>query len=131
MGDDRLDILRLCLTRRVRVRAYQRILDAFGGVAEAVRAPLARLAALRGIGQDTAAAIHVVRREDAEFELGRTEEMGARIVIFGEPGYPESLQNIYDPPLVLYVLGDLRPTEKSVAIVGARRATPYGRRMAE
>jgi DNA processing protein len=131
MNDDRLDIVRLNLTRRVGVRAYERLRQRFGGVAAALRAPLDELAAVRGVGRDTAAAIHVVRREEAEAEVERAQALGARLILFGENGYPPALANIHDPPLALYVLGELRPTEKTVAIVGARRATPYGRRVAE
>lgn len=131
MGEQRTDIVLLNLTRRVRVRAYQRLLDTFGSVAAALSAPLDRLASVRGIGRDTAAALHVVREEDARREIERAEELGAEILLWGDEAYPEALETIYDPPLVLYVLGDLRPTEKSVAIVGARRATPYGKRIAE
>ena len=45
-----------------------------------------------------------------------------------EPGYPERLRELADPPAVLHVAGDpaaLQPDE-SVAIVGARRGTAYG-----
>jgi DNA processing protein len=131
MPDDRLDILRLVLTRRVGLLAYRRMVDAFGSLSGALAAPLDRLAAVRGVGRDTAAAIHVVRREQAEIEEQRVERMGGRIVLVGDPDYPAALRNIHDPPLALYVLGEIRPAEKAVAIVGARRATPYGRRMAE
>lgn len=46
-------------------------------------------------------------------------------------GYPARLKEIYDPPPVLYVRGDLLPEdERSVAIVGTRGATVYGREVA-
>jgi DNA processing protein len=41
--------------------------------------------------------------------------------------YPESLRNIYDPPLVLYVKGSLSARDKNaVALVGSRQTTHYG-----
>ncbi|MFA5146150.1 MAG: DNA-processing protein DprA [Candidatus Omnitrophota bacterium] len=44
-----------------------------------------------------------------------------------DPEYPENLKNIYDPPKVLYVNGTLLPEDKlAVALVGSRRASPYG-----
>ena len=45
--------------------------------------------------------------------------------------YPEELKNIYDPPTVLYVRGSLMRGEARVAVVGSRRATPYGLETAE
>ncbi len=44
--------------------------------------------------------------------------------------YPEKLRNIYDIPYGFYYLGKLTDFRKSVAIVGARRCSAYGKRMA-
>lgn len=45
--------------------------------------------------------------------------------------YPEKLRYIYDSPLQLYVLGNNELlNQKGVAIVGARKATEYGKKMA-
>jgi DNA processing protein len=51
-----------------------------------------------------------------------------RVVHRGEPDYPDRLGRIHDPPLLLWVRGRLLPAEgeRSVAIVGARAATPLG-----
>ena len=48
-----------------------------------------------------------------------------------DDSYPTNLKTIFDPPPVLYYRGDLLATDSlSVGIVGARRATPYGREVA-
>lgn len=64
--------------------------------------------------------------------LQRADEMGARVVGLGMPGYPQVLEALHDPPPVLFLRGHPevlgRPT---VAVVGSRRATVYGRRSAE
>jgi DNA processing protein len=52
-----------------------------------------------------------------------------RIVALDDPDYPARLKQIHDPPARLYVNGQL-PSEPMIAIVGSRRATPYGRRSA-
>ena len=45
--------------------------------------------------------------------------------------YPEQLKNIYDPPLKIYVLGNQELLkQKSIAIVGTRKATEYGKKVA-
>lgn len=55
---------------------------------------------------------------------------GAVLRLGEDPGYPELLRSIPDPPPVLYVRGRLQPRAHALAIVGSRRPTPYGRRMA-
>ena len=44
----------------------------------------------------------------------------------GEPGYPEILENIAHPPQTLYGIGDPAALKPGVAIIGSRKATPYG-----
>ena len=45
--------------------------------------------------------------------------------------YPQKLQNIYNPPKKLYVLGNIQLLNKSsIAVVGARKATWYGKKVA-
>ena len=45
--------------------------------------------------------------------------------------YPQNLQNIYNPPKKLYVLGNIQLLNKSsIAVVGARKATWYGKKVA-
>mgnify|MGYP004509106481 FL=1 len=52
-------------------------------------------------------------------------------IIINSKEYPEKLKNIYNPPLKLYVLGNKQLlNQKSIAIVGARKATEYGKKMA-
>jgi DNA processing protein len=67
-------------------------------------------------------------RRRAEAEQARAAERGVRIVGLDEEDYPALLKRIYDPPPVLYVNGGLPGDEgaRSVALVGARQATPAG-----
>ena len=44
--------------------------------------------------------------------------------------YPKLLREIHDPPPILYVSGDLKPEERFFAIVGSRKASPYGLKVA-
>ncbi len=71
-------------------------------------------------------------RRAAEEEWARIAAMGATIVTFSCPEYPERLKEIYDPPPVLWVRGDARLlTRPSLAVVGTRHPSPYGTGMAE
>ncbi|MGB9792846.1 MAG: DNA-processing protein DprA, partial [Thermacetogeniaceae bacterium] len=54
-----------------------------------------------------------------------------KITMLGEQGYPKLLAEISDPPVLLYIKGCLPPPEMPlIALVGARKATPYGKIMA-
>jgi DNA processing protein len=59
--------------------------------------------------------------------LGR---LGAHTIGWSDPAYPTRLREIAEPPLALAVRGGFEPDEPAVAIVGARRAGEYGRRIA-
>ena len=53
---------------------------------------------------------------------------GERTVLArGGEGFPSALENVAQPPDRLYVVGDPFALQEGIAIVGARRATPYGR----
>lgn len=52
---------------------------------------------------------------------------GVRLLSIYDAGYPESLRRIADPPLVLYVKGELPQTPYALAVVGSRTCTQYGR----
>jgi len=82
---------------------------------------------------------HIVRKitesrseigPDAEIE--RLQEAGVVALRWDEPSYPARLKEIHDPPPILYCKGDLTDADEwSLAVVGTRRATPYGRQVAE
>jgi DNA processing protein len=74
----------------------------------------------------------VQSRAAAERELTALTRLGARLLCWGEPGYPETLANIEDAPPLLTVLGrEELLTAPIVAIVGARNASANGRRLAQ
>lgn len=57
---------------------------------------------------------------------------GASIVIMDEDAYPSSLLDIYDPPFLLFYYGTLPKKEDiCLAMIGSRRASAYGRQVAE
>ncbi|NLM26591.1 MAG: DNA-protecting protein DprA [Clostridiaceae bacterium] len=48
------------------------------------------------------------------------------VITLEDNTYPELLKNIADPPVCLYVRGDIRRDEISIGVVGSRRASGYG-----
>ncbi|KNY28390.1 DNA-processing protein DprA [Pseudobacteroides cellulosolvens] len=70
-------------------------------------------------------------REDAYKHLKVAKDQKIDIITIRDEKYPYYLKNIYDPPIILYVRGNILKNEKCIAVVGARRATYYGIKMAE
>src|SRR3989454_473986 len=95
------------------------VLDAPAGALAAADVPPAVFASL-----GTAAG----RARTETLKLARA---GATLVAWSDDAYPPALRHIAQPPLVLAVRGSLGgPDEPAIAIVGARRASGYGRHMA-
>lgn len=91
----------------------------------------ADLAALAGAGLDARTA-HELRRAqqeiDPDAELERLHRAGVTALARVDPRYPSRLREIDDAPPLLYVRGEWRAEDEwSVAVVGTRRATAYGR----
>src|SRR5271167_1215382 len=69
---------------------------------------------------------------DAAKELAQVQAAGCRLLTWDEPEYPSRLREIYDPPPLLYVRGNIELLNRHlISVVGARRPTPYGNQMAE
>ena len=55
-----------------------------------------------------------------------------KIVPFSSDQFPHNLKQIYDPPLLLYIKGDIIKSDTlALAVVGARRCSYYGLTQAE
>ena len=106
----------------------RRLMDAFGHEARRILAASpTELKRVRGVGDAMAAALRGWRNHvSLEKEEARLDETGARFVTARDPGYPELLKEIYDPPIGLYWKGDELLRGPHIAIVGTRRPTLYG-----
>jgi len=108
------------------------LMERFGSVEAVFHASLTELEAT-GVQAATAQAIATGKaRELAAVEITKAAQAGARILALDDPEYPPRLKQIYDPPVVLYVRGDVGAlSQPGIAIVGTRHPTPYGLGMAE
>ena len=129
-GEERLARVRLNFFACYKSDWLLRLLDLYGGAAELLRRPAAELAAEGGVMPETAERLKAQTAEaDPEKELLAARRAGASVLTALDEGYPELLKRIYDPPLVIYLRGELRPVP-AAAIVGTRKATAYGLRTA-
>lgn len=72
--------------------------------------------------------IYSSRQIDLEKELEKLKTKGIKIVSLKSNDFPEQLKNISHPPVFLYYKGDLSLIKnRTIGIVGTRKATTYGR----
>jgi DNA processing protein len=104
------------------------LLEHFGDAPKILAASKSLLLRVRNIGEETAEAIASWEKSiDLAGELKRIQDFGCHVLISSDGNYPASLREIYDPPLVLYVKGELTAKDKNaVAMVGSRQTTHYG-----
>ncbi|HET8668894.1 MAG TPA: DNA-processing protein DprA [Terriglobales bacterium] len=124
--------LALSLTPGLGPTRSRKVAEHFGGVSRVFEASLTELEAA-GLQAASAQAIALGKSlEEASEELVRATTAGAHVVTLDDSTYPERLREIYDPPTVLYVRGDVAVlAEPGIAVVGTRHPTPYGLGMSE
>jgi DNA processing protein len=133
MGEEIFYWLALSLTPGVGGIFIKRLLDRFGTPESVFQAPLEELLQIEGLGEKVAREIQKGPVEKkVEKELYLLKEVGGKIMTIKDDSYPKRLKEIYDPPPLLYIRGDLKgEDELAVAIVGSRKTTPYGRWITE
>jgi DNA processing protein len=99
----------------------RRLVEHFGGVQNIFKASLTELKAT-GIQTVSAQSLGTGQSmELAHDELGRVAAAGVSVVCMDDSTYPAQLKQIYDPPLVLYVRGNVDAiTQPGVAVLGTR-----------
>jgi DNA processing protein len=108
------------------------LLDEFETPANIFAQSASRISAVKGISLKMAEKVADWQREvDFASEMEMAEKGGVRITTLADDDYPEILKGIYDPPLCLYIRGELPDCNaNTVAVIGSRRVSNYGRKMA-
>ena len=125
---DREALIALNLTPGIGTRTIDKLLQAVEHPSELcdMRAPAIR----ERTGLPTSKAVAVAQSLDGKAvkeELARAAQEGVSVISRADPGYPEPLLRMTDPPIVLYIKGEYRPTDGvALAVVGARRASHFG-----
>ena len=127
-----LEWLALWLTPGLGPTRARRVVEHLGSAAAVFRASLTELEAT-GILASAAQSLATGKSmELAREEMARATAAGVEIVTIDDSCYPQQLKQIYDPPLVLYVRGQVEViSQPGIALVGTRHPTPYGSGMAE
>jgi DNA processing protein len=131
--DGSLSWLALALTPGLASRLSARVLRKVGSPDGVFRASRAELESCNLPAQVAQAIVKKESFKRAEKELDGVRKIAnCRLLNWTEPEYPQTLLQIYDPPVLLYVRGDVQVLNlPSLGIVGTRRPTLYGTQMAQ
>jgi len=131
--DASLSWLALALTPGMASRLSARVLKQFGSPDGVFRASPTDLESCHLPAPVVQALVKKEAFKRAEKELAGVRKIaGCGLLNWTDPEYPQTLLQIYDPPVLLYVRGDPQVLNlPSLSIVGTRKPTLYGTQMAQ
>ncbi|MBI2446989.1 MAG: DNA-protecting protein DprA [Candidatus Omnitrophica bacterium] len=114
----------------VRLRA---LLEHFETTNAVLKANKKDLMSIQGIGDVISdGIINISKSGILDKELNLIKKKKVKIITVYDKDYPQNLKSVFDPPILIYVQGDLDKRDiLSIAIVGSRRPSFYGRATAE
>ena len=117
---------------RLRSKHVVGILNSFGGDAESAWHHPEKWAEAAGLAPAAAEdALAQKLNLDPQSLYGQFLNAGCGVTFYTDEDYPLLLDQIYDPPLVLFYRGSLPDADDlTIAIIGSRKATPYGKQVA-
>jgi DNA processing protein len=128
------ELLRLSSVPRIGSQKIRALIAHFKTPEEVFHASARELITVPGIDKKLASNIlhHTTENKYADEQLKRLNKFGGKIVTIWDKEYPDLLRKIYDPPVFLFVFGKMKEVDsRSIALVGTRHPTPYGRSVAE
>ncbi len=126
---DRLEKLAVLLTEGIGPVRFRKLLEKFGTLEEIVNADIRDL--LEILPEKVAFRVKNPDIERARSQMEKAERMGVRIIFRDDGEYPDELRNVYHAPPVLFARGNIDLLrEKKIAVVGTRKPTQYGLKMA-
>jgi len=127
MNRNELDALRLHLVKGLGRAKLMRLLRTFGDPEAILEADPRDWQRLAGVESHFAEAVPRPHDPLVCSWVGKLEQQEVRILTCLDADYPAQLHTIIDPPALLYLRGKLS-TSPSLAVVGARKASEFGRR---
>lgn len=130
-----LDWLSLSFLPGVGCTLANRLVHQFGSPESVLSAPLKQLLEVEGVGRKMARFIAdpiqvASARKRAMQEIENVSARNCTVLCPADNSYPAVLRDIADPPVALFCRGDAKCLERpTVAIVGSRAATTYGKRV--
>jgi DNA processing protein len=130
-------VIRLVCTREpilkvFRITGLDRVFPIFGSLDEAWLADHAEFSKAGIDGRSVDSIVAARKTIDLDGQLEKLKRQGVEVLTWEDSRYPERLKNVYSPPPVLYMKGEILPADDwSIAVVGTRRASVYGKQVSE
>lgn len=133
MDQNRLSLLALHFIPGIGDYLIRQLVSYCGSAERVFKIPKGKLLKVPGIGTVTAEAITQGKPfAQAEKECRRAEKENVKLLFFTDSDYPSRLRQVNDGPTLLYAKGKMDlENAKTVAIVGTRQSTAYGRECVE
>ena len=123
----------LSLIKNLGSKRKLRLLELYKTPEEIYKLTKEELMNINGIGEAIANDIMISKNEEIlNYHIKYMKESNINIININEREYPQVLKEIYDPPISLYVKGNIEKlNNKNIGIVGCRECTTYGKKSAE
>lgn len=127
------ELVALSLIPNIGAQRIKTLLKAVDHPQEIFRLGRKELSSIYGIGDGTADMILRFNEwERVDNVISATDKAGFDILSMADETYPSLLREIYDPPVLLWIRGRTEVLRSdSIAVVGTRKCSQYGREMAE
>ncbi len=111
----------------------KRLLDFFGSASNVLSASIEDLVQVEGINLSIAKSILSYKNKFNPYkEIETLKNNDVNLIPYYDQNYPEALKYLTDPPILLYVKGEIKPSDLiSISIVGTRKPTTYGKLVVE
>jgi DNA processing protein len=131
MDDEKLYQIALGMIPGVGRLTMRQLISYTGSARAVLHTPKGRLLKIPGVGEKTAEAIRQGEKllPDAQLRLEKAMQAGMGVCFFTDKHFPRRLRDVHDAPVMLYTKGNIdMESRRTVAVVGTRKATEYGRR---
>ena len=114
-------------------RRKQKLLEIYKNPEKIYNLSKKDLIGIDGIGEKLAKNIIDEKiKKQVDKQIIKMKELGVDIISINDESYPQTLKNIYDYPISLFVKGNIKNLQgSSIAIIGCRDASEYGKKAAK
>lgn len=127
------ELVQISMTKGLGTITYKALIERFGSLKAILSAGTSSLQSVRGVGPKLADNIvNSSKNNSVKKEMELAEKNNIKIVPYYSEDYPRNLNAIYDPPLLLFIKGEIIERDiLAMAVVGSRGSTYYGQMQAE
>jgi DNA processing protein len=130
---EKLSTLALVHTPGIGAVTVRQLISYCGGASKVFETPYTRLLNIPGVGDKMAR--EILKKDKfgwAEREWKECQKRDIHVHFYSDPHFPTRLKSLYDTPIMLYSQGNFNyNTSRTVAIIGTRQVTGYGKSLTE